>query len=61
MAAKAVVTPDTLYFDVTAPVYEGDIVEIPDPRGGTLRKTVRKVEIFQSPFSNHLDHIEAHV
>lgn len=59
--SRAIVTPNTLFFEVTARVYDGDIVEVPDPRGGMLRRTVHKVEIFQSPFSDHLDHIEAHV
>lgn len=36
---------DSMYFAVNAPVYEGDVVAIPDPRGGTTRRAVRSVEI----------------
>lgn len=31
---RAAVLKDTAYFDVNAPVYEGDLIVAPDPRGG---------------------------
>jgi hypothetical protein len=59
---SAIVVGDSVFFEVTERVYEGDIVETPDPRGGVLRRTVRKVDINQSPFGDTgLDHIEAHL
>jgi hypothetical protein len=58
--AQAIVQPNSGMFEVTTPIYEGDIVEVPDPRGGVDRRAVRKVDINQSPFNDSLDHIEAH-
>lgn len=45
------VQPDTGYFDFDTPVFEGDIVEMPDPRpgaGGHMRKVASKVDIYDA-------------
>lgn len=34
-ALEAHVQATKAYFAVDAPVYEGDLIEVPDPRGGT--------------------------
>jgi uncharacterized protein (TIGR02391 family) len=36
---------DSGYFAIDAPIYEGDVAVIPDPRGGTSRRAVHNVEI----------------
>lgn len=54
---------DAGYFDIDTPVYEGDVVEMADPRGGTRRMFVTKIDIndvrgrggFQG-----MSHIKAH-
>ncbi|WP_243063200.1 hypothetical protein [Humibacter sp. RRB41] len=61
ISTKATVVQDSAFFAVHEHVYEGDIVETPDPRGGVLRRYVKKVDINQSPFDNDLDHLEAHL
>lgn len=33
------------FFDIDTPVYEGDVVELDDPRGGTRRMFVTKIDI----------------
>lgn len=43
---EAHVQPDSGYVAVNTPIYEGDIVEIKDPRGGTERKLVSEVRIY---------------
>jgi hypothetical protein len=40
------VQPKLGFFDDSAPVYVGDVVEIDDPRGGIERRGVAKVEIY---------------
>jgi hypothetical protein len=42
---RAHVQARTAFFDVDAPVYEGDFVEIEDPRGGVRRVEVIEVKI----------------
>lgn len=47
------------YFDVSTPVYEGDVVELPDPRGGLRRLLVTSVAINdQGPSLTDVNHIE---
>lgn len=43
---QAHVQQDSGYVAVNTPIYEGDIVEINDPRGGTERKLVTEVKIY---------------
>ena len=58
---RAIVTPEMITFEVTEKVYEGDLIEVADPRGGVIRHRVKKIDILQSPFNSNLDHIEAFV
>jgi uncharacterized protein (TIGR02391 family) len=54
---EAHVQPGKGLFEVDAPIYEGDVVELRDPRGGIDRRHVNKVEWFQTG-RNPLNHIE---
>lgn len=54
---------DSGCFEVDTPVYAGDIVELPDPRGGTRRMHVTKIDINDTsatPSMVHMAHIQAH-
>jgi uncharacterized protein (TIGR02391 family) len=57
-AVEASVQPKMGFFGVTTPIEVGDVIEEPGPRagGGVIRRTVAKVEIYQS--HGHMDHIE---
>lgn len=46
-------------FAVDAPVFEGDRLEMTDPRGGMRVMWVTQVEIFKTPRSPSMNHIEA--
>lgn len=54
---EAHIQPETGFFPVDTPIYEGDIVEFPDPRGGTTRKTAAAVEVYDvgSPSVQHTE------
>ncbi len=54
---EGVVQPKKGFFDVKTPIEEGDVVEVPDPRGGTRALPVKRVEIFEVGKAG-LDHIE---
>ena len=46
-------------FEVETPIYEGDIVELDDPRGGRDRRLVAEVNIHKVPRGNQrMNHIE---
>lgn len=45
-SVEAHIQPDSGYVAVETPIYEGDIVEIKDPRGGIERKLVNEVKIY---------------
>lgn len=45
-SAEAHVQPKSGLFGVDTPVYEGDVVEYEDPRGGTTRVVAADVEVF---------------
>lgn len=49
------------FFDVDAPVYEGDSLELIDPRGGTRTVHITEVKINQAggSMSSHMSHIVA--
>ncbi|MDJ0350870.1 hypothetical protein [Cryobacterium sp. PH29-G1] len=49
------------YFDVDAPVYEGDAMELADPRGGRRTVHIFKVKINEAPgsFGGGMSHIVA--
>lgn len=42
---EAMIQAESGFFDITTPIYEGDIVEIPDPRGGIDRRLASEVHI----------------
>lgn len=43
------------FFAIETPIYEGDIIEVPDPRGGTTRHLAAEVKINRAPdwFADH--------
>jgi uncharacterized protein (TIGR02391 family) len=48
-------------FEVDAPVHEGDVVELPDPRGGLRQFTISKLDIYDAPAGQRrMSHITAH-
>jgi hypothetical protein len=55
---EAHVQPTKAFFAVDAPVYEGDVLEIPDPRGATTRRVIQRVDVFDQG-SREMQHIEA--
>ncbi|MGF1617584.1 MAG: TIGR02391 family protein [Acidimicrobiia bacterium] len=54
---EAHIQPETGFFPVDTPIYEGDIVEFPDTRGGTTRKTAAGVKVYDvgSPSMHHTE------
>jgi hypothetical protein len=58
---EAQVQSKKAFFDVNAPVYEGDQMELPDPRGGTRTVWITDVDIAQAggQMSSWMSHIEA--
>ena len=42
---EAHIQAKTGFFAVETPIYEGDVVEFPDPRGGTTRKVAATVDV----------------
>jgi uncharacterized protein (TIGR02391 family) len=42
-------------FPVNVPVFEGDVIELPDPRGGVRRLRVARVKIHDSGVMNHIE------
>ena len=54
---EGIVQPEKGFFDLDAPVEEGDVVEVPDPRRGTRTYSIKRVEIFEVGRAG-LDHIE---
>lgn len=54
---------DAGYFDIDTPIYEGDVVEMDDPRGGTRRLHVSKVDLNDTRGDSGfrgMSHIKAH-
>jgi hypothetical protein len=43
VTAEAFIRPKMGTFEVETPVYEGDVVEMDDPRGGRMRRLVAQV------------------
>lgn len=59
---EAHVQPDLAFFEVTAPINDGDTIEVPDPRGGMMTRWVTKVDVFNAPgMGARMNHIEAHI
>lgn len=42
---EAHIQAKSAFFSVDTPIYEGDVVEFPDPRGGTARKVAASVDV----------------
>lgn len=57
---EAQIQADSGFFAVDARIYEGDIVEVPDRRGGMLRHLVAKVDVNDVPEMPEMSHIQAH-
>lgn len=56
---EAHIQPDSGFFPVDAPIYEGDVVEFDDPRGGITRRSVRAVKVYDvGSRSMHHIHVE---
>lgn len=49
------VQPKMGFFPANAPIYEGDAIEVADPRGGTLRYLVASVEIYDHGSLAHME------
>lgn len=58
---EAQVQGSKAFFNVDAPVYEGDVLKIPDPRGGTRTVHITSVKINQASgsMSSNMSHIAA--
>lgn len=56
---EAHVQAKTAFFAVDTPIYEGDVVEFPDPRGGLARKVAANVDVNNStgPSFRGMEHI----
>lgn len=57
--AKCLVQAATGFFEVSTPIYEGDWVVLPDPRGGTERRYASQVKVNNSPGLEGMSHIAA--
>jgi uncharacterized protein (TIGR02391 family) len=57
LTVEALVQPEVGFFAIDTPIYEGDVVEIPDPRGGTDRRFAATVKVHDIG-SNSMRHIE---
>ncbi len=56
-AITGVIRPKCGMFAVDTPIYEGDVIELPDPRGGVRRLLVGEVEINDDPDDPDMSHI----
>lgn len=54
---EAMIQASAGYFDVKTPIYEGDVVEVPDPRGGIDRRLAQQVDV-NDYGSRSLQHIK---
>jgi len=61
---RAMIQAASGFFNLDCPIFDGDSVEVPDPRGGTRLLYVRKVDIHDTTGASGLlasmGHIEAH-
>lgn len=55
---RGTISPDSGLFDVTTPIYEGDVVEFPDPRGFTDRRVAADVQVHDRG-SSAVNHVRA--
>ncbi len=51
---EANIQPKKGFFEVNAPLHEGDVIEVPDPRGGMRHLSVAEVEIWDAGELGHL-------
>lgn len=61
--SRVLAQADAGFFDLDTPIYEGDVVEMDDPRGGTRRLHVTKVDLNDvrgSGAFHGMSYIEAH-
>lgn len=56
---EVLLTKNEVTFAPGAPVYEGDVIERNDPRGGVIEYTVVEYEISKDPFQHGNDHGKA--
>lgn len=59
---RALTQSNSAFFDLDTPIYEGDFVEMTDPRGGVLRYYVKQIEINDTEGSSSfagMGHIKA--
>lgn len=57
--ARCLVQATTGFFEVSTPIYRGDWVAVPDPRGGTERRYASQVKVNNSPGLEGMSHIAA--
>ncbi|KDP89785.1 MULTISPECIES: hypothetical protein [Clavibacter] len=56
---RCLVQATTGFFEVSTPIYKGDTVALPDPRGGTERRYASQVKVNNSPALEGMSHIAA--
>jgi hypothetical protein len=52
---EAHVQPELGFFELDTPIFEGDVVEMTDPRGGARRLGVAKVDLYKSTSLAHTE------
>jgi hypothetical protein len=60
--SRGIIQANSGQFNIDTPIYEGDIVELPDPRGGTRQLRAREVHVNDvgagaGPFAASMSHI----
>jgi hypothetical protein len=54
---KCLVQATSGFFEVSTPIYSGDWVVVPDPRGGTERRYASQVKVNNAPALSSMSHI----
>jgi hypothetical protein len=57
---EAHVQASKAFFAVDAPVFQGDVIEVADPRGGRARYRVRDVKVLDTGPA-HMQHLEVDI
>lgn len=55
LTVQGEVQPKMGFFAASTPVFEGDVIEVPDPRGGTMSYRVASVEIYDGGPLAHME------
>lgn len=55
LTVQGEVQPEMGFFAAGAPIYEGDVIEVPDPRGGTMSYRVASVKIYDRGPLAHME------